>query len=251
MGLFCYFDNELIVGEVDVWRECWVGGGVEADAVAHVGKVGLAGCDAADDVEGGVKMHVGVMRRVAQGIDDEHGDAVQTLNLVVCDFFAIGDVSQWADAESQDGHLAMHDGDGLHLDALNHEGVGVVDSSAVEQRYSGVWILSKTVWQSLTKAIDYILTGIDGEMAVETIGTQVVDAADVVVVDVRQQERIDMVVGGTEHLLAKVGTAIDEDAFATISDNGRGAQTIVTRVGRATYLAIAAQRWYARAGASA
>ena len=239
------------MGEVDIWKESWVDGVVEADAVAHVGEIGLAGGDAVDDVEGGIEVHVGVVWLVAEGVDNEQGDALQALYLVIADFFAVGDICQWANAESQDGHLAMHDGDGLDLDALNHEGVGVVDSSAVEQGYSGVWILGETIWQSLTKAIDYILTGIDGEMAVETIGTQVVDAADVVVMDVCQQQGINMVVGGTEHLLTEVGPAIDEDAFATISDNGRGAQTIVTRVGRATYLAIAAQRWYARAGASA
>ena len=98
--LFFYFEDELIVGEVGVWGESWVGGGVEADAVAHVGEVGLAGRDAADDVESGVKMHVGVMGRVTEGVDDEHRDAVQTLYLVVSDFFAVGNVSQGTDAEA-------------------------------------------------------------------------------------------------------------------------------------------------------
>ena len=77
-------------------------------------------------------------------------------------------------------------------------------------------------------------------MVVEAIGTEVVDAADMVVVDVCQQEGIDMVVGGTEHLLAEVGAAVDEDAFAAIAHDGRGAHTIVARISRATYFAIAA-----------
>ena len=165
---------------------------------------------------------------------------MQTLNLVVSDFFAVGDVSQWADAEAQDGHLAMHDGDGLHLDALNHEGVGVVDGCAVEQGYARIRVLGEAVRQPLAQAVDDILTGIDREMVVEAIGTEVVDAADMVVVDVCQQEGIDMVVGGTEHLLAEVGAAVDEDAFAAIAHDGRGAQTIVARISRATYFAIAA-----------
>ena len=88
------------MGEVDVWRECWVGGGVEADAVAHVGEIGLAGSNAVDDVESGIKVHVGVVWLVAEGVDDEQGDALQALNLVIADFFAVGDVGQWADAEA-------------------------------------------------------------------------------------------------------------------------------------------------------
>ena len=70
MVLFFYFEDELVVGEVGVWGKGWFGGGVEADAVAHVGEVSLAGCDAADDVEGGVKMHVRVMGCVTEGVDD-------------------------------------------------------------------------------------------------------------------------------------------------------------------------------------
>ncbi len=88
------------MGEVDVWRECRVGGGVEADAVAHVGEIGLAGGDAADYVEGGIEVHMGMVWLVAKGVDNEQGDAVQAFNLVIADFFAVGDVSQWTDAEA-------------------------------------------------------------------------------------------------------------------------------------------------------
>ena len=41
------------MGEVDIGGEGFVYLGVEADAVGHVGEVGLARIDACDDVEGG------------------------------------------------------------------------------------------------------------------------------------------------------------------------------------------------------
>ena len=48
----------MVVGEVDVLGEGFIYLGVEADAVGHVGKVGLARIDAGDDIECGGEVHV-------------------------------------------------------------------------------------------------------------------------------------------------------------------------------------------------
>ena len=100
-------------------------------------------------------------------------------------------------------------------------------------------MLFETVGQTGPYVVRNVVLAIDWEIGIEAVWTNVVDSSNMVVVAVGNKERVDVVVGSAEHLLAEVGSAIDEYRYAFHSDYCRGSEPTVVRVGRCAGIALA------------
>ena len=93
-----------------------------------------------------------------------------------------------------------------------------------------------------------IVVGIKGQIALESKGTEVVDAANVVVVFVGDENGIQRFVhADAEHLFAEVRTAIQQKPCVALLEECRSTQATVARVAAGANFATASYLWYADA----
>jgi hypothetical protein len=98
-------------------------------------------------------------------------------------------------------------------------------------RYPRIKMFGETIRDAGTQALGGIVFGIYGNIAELTIGTQVVQAAYMVVMFVSDKYGIDgLEIVQTEHLLTEVRTAIDENPYSVHFYQPRAPQTVVARV---------------------
>ena len=83
-----------VVGQMDVSRERLFHLGVQSYAVAHMDDIGLLGGYLFDYGKRLGKTHVREVSVLAQSVDNQQGHAMQALNLLRSDVFAVGDISQ-------------------------------------------------------------------------------------------------------------------------------------------------------------
>jgi len=72
--------------------------------------------------------------------------------------------------------------------------------------------------------------GVDGKWDFAAIRAEVVHAAYVVVMAVGDEQRVEVKVGGAEHLLPEIGSAVNQQADALRAHDGGAAQAFVARV---------------------
>ena len=176
---------------------------------------------------------------VSQGVYDEGVDALYLLEGLGRHGLAVCDISETAYPEAYDGQLEVENGQRRDLDAVDRKGLVATELVEVELRHTGVRMLAETVRHTVAEVFGHIGTAVNREIAVFAIWTQVVDAADVVVVAVGQQRGIEMRRAERQYLLPVIGTAVDEEAAASDIDDGRSTKSFILRVGRATDVAVA------------
>lgn len=232
-------DFEAVVGELNAGGQDAAYLGVQAHAVAHVGEQGAAGLDAADNGKRLRQRHVRHVLLDAQGVDHKQGHPAQALHLLGLDGLAVGDVGQRAYAVAVDAHLVVPHGYGLHVDALGHKWI-LAHFVQIECGHARIQVLLKAIWHAAAYVVEHVAARIHWELVpVFAVCPQVVDAAHVVVVDVRDEQRVDVAVAGPQHLGSEIGSAVDEQFLTLVAHYGRCAQAVVARVCRTAHLAVA------------
>ena len=216
--------------------------GVAFHIVAHVYEIGFTRLQTLGKGAGLLNGFVAMVRLVAQGT--KHEDA-RTAGIRLCFGRQSGDVRdihQSADAETEYGQFAVHHGQGQHLRTRNAAGLQGEQRVQFEVGDAGIFVFHETIWYAPLDVVGAIAVGIDLHGIGPAEGPQVVDAAHVVVVLVREEHGIGAHgTGQAQHLLAEVGAAVDEDSAAAGDFNQcRGAQALVARVGAGAYGAVAA-----------
>ena len=104
----------------------------------------------------------------------------------------------------------VHHLDGHHLDIADAEGLMGPGHMQVETRHTWIEMLGEAVGHGGFQSVDGSLVGIDMDVAEDAERPQVVDAADVVVVDMGEQDAVETLEWQGEYLLAEIGSAVDE-----------------------------------------
>ena len=108
-------------------------------------------------------------------------------------------------------------------------------------------MLGKAIGKALVQGFYHVTTGIDREVAVSS---QLLKTANVVVVDVGEKQAIKMRVTCSQYLLAKVGTAVYQDALPLPFHQRRLTQPLVVQVSGTAHLAPASYLRHSGAGAA-
>jgi hypothetical protein len=178
----------------------------------------------------------------AQGVDNESANALQIGHLRGGDGLHVGDVGKGADAEAEDGHFAVHHFYWRYLYVADAEGVVFADGVEFEWRRAGVEVLAETIGHNVVDALPRGLVGIESDVAENGKGAQVVDASDVVVMQMGEEYAVNGSEGERHELLTDVGSAVDEQSCCHRLYQGSAAKALVVRVSAATHFAGAAQR---------
>lgn len=216
--------------------------GVAFHVVAHVDEISIARLQTLGKGAGFFDGFVAVVRLVAQGTEHEDARTASIGHGLGRKGGDVRDIHQSANAETEYGQFAVHHGQGQHLRARNAAGLQGVQRVEFEVGDAGIFVFHKTVREAAAHIVGTIFISIYLHGIGPAEGAQVVDAAHVVVVLVREQHGIGAHgTGQAQHLLAEVGAAVDEDSAALGGFyQCRGAQPLVARVGAGAYGAVAA-----------
>ena len=233
--------------------------------MAHVGEIDCLGADFSREVYRLVNHQVSVVLRLeSQGVDHKGVNALKERQFAVVDGLHVGDVGEVADAESADGQFAVIDRKDLDINISDGYGVVVLVCAGSNGWYARVFVFRKEIGQSAVHGIDNQLVAVDGNVAEDTERTEIVYAAAVVVVDMGNEDGINFAADGfrcnlgkvlgvveialdveltpetdsaemAQHLLAEVGTAVDEYACGGAFHHGSRAESAVFRSAAGAY----------------
>ena len=128
--------------------------------------------------------------------------------------FGVGDVGEGADAESQDVNEIMIDGEREDLVSANCKRNERLDDMVDEDRGSGIMMLRIAIRDAGAEVAVNVGLAVDVEAVGITVGSEVVDAADMVVVGVCNEKSVNVVDRVAQELLTNVRTGVDEDVCA-------------------------------------
>jgi len=183
-----------------------------ADVVAGVDEPRLTGSNAAGKGDGLVEGLMGVVRLLAQGVDNEGVAALDIGYLLGVDGLHVGDVDQGTDAIAEDGQVVVHHLKGHDVEVADTEGLVAVNLVQLDGWHTGIAVLGKAIGQHLEHPPAGYGVGIDIDFAKLAVGTDVVHASHVVVVGMGDEDAVDAAEGLGHDLLAEIGSAVDEQA---------------------------------------
>lgn len=237
------------MGEFDAFGE--LDGGFRTHLVGDVREVGHARIYAADYFYAFLKAKVRHVRLVAQGIDYEGVDAFEQGVILFGERFTVSDVSEWTDAEAEDGELVVHDWQRRDFDAVDAEWLAFCNVVQGECGHAGIRFFGEAVGKPVDDGFGGVFAAVDRKRAVLAVRAHVVDAAHVVVVAVCDEHGVEVRGFGAYQLRAYVWAAVDEQVFAANGEYSAGAQAVVAWVGRCARWASASNLRNTRGGAGA
>ena len=182
---------------------------MKTHTVAHVNEVSTLRFDPIDDVKRLVKAHMREMSTRSQRVNDQQRYILETFNHLITDDLSIGDISKRTYAETDYRQVIMHHGKRFNLNPLDHKRL-IANYMFLKAWHTGIWIIGKTIRDVLMQILQHVGTGIEGEGLFTTIGPQVIESCHMVKVDMRQEDCIQIIVAGTQHLCAEIRTAINQ-----------------------------------------
>ena len=138
---------------------------------------------------------------IAKGVDHKGVNIVQKFHLTLVNGLHVRDIRQFADTECRDGQLAVihHERDYRQLVHLHF--FVMLQSKKVYLRRTRIAMLRKAIWDGMHQGIGRDIVGIDIHLAELTERAQVVYTARMVVVDMRQQHRVNLADGSRDRCL--------------------------------------------------
>ena len=150
-----------------------------------------------------------------------------------------------AEDVAEDGQVVVHDLDRHDMNVAYLEGFVLVDFVQLDSGNARIAVFGKAVRQGLQHGLARQGVGIDIDFAKLAVGPDIVHAAYVVVVGMGDEDAVNLAEGLRHDLLAKVGTAINEQPRGLRLDQCRTAQALVVDVGTAASVALATDSRYA------
>ena len=191
---------------------------MQAHPVAHVNQISVTWTNTVNNTERLLQAHVGDVLSRPQRVNDQQGHAFEALDDSIIDGLGIGDISQRSNAVPVDGEPVMIHRQRLYTHALDEERI-VIDDMLLEMRNAGIRVIGKAIWDALMQVAHHVGTGIQRHGTLKAVGTQVIKARHMIKMDVRQQDGIDIVVAGAQHLGAEVGAAVNQEPCPLIPYN--------------------------------
>ena len=176
----------------------------------------------------------------AQSVYHQRVHAAQGLHRLRRHLLAVGDVGERAKTEADDGQTGVHHPQRHDDVAVDLERVERRQLVYVEGGHTGIEMLGKAVRHAVAQVAGHVGLAPDRERHGVAVRAQVVDAADVVVVAVRNQQSVEVWRSLQQNLLPEVGAAVDEEPVAAWSRHqSRSPEPLVARVSRGAHLAPA------------
>ena len=226
--------------------------------VREVGKPGALGADLGGVGDGAFAGEVCRVRFVAQHVENQDIEPVHQVECGLGEFMNIGDIGQGftgvVDAQTVGGDVAVEDGQGGEFCAEGFEGGADFD----EGDHRAEEALSVGLFRDVREDAAHAFEGVVSAVAVDdlvvlqgVVAADVVEAEDVVGVEMGQEDRVDAGHFEAEALHAEVGARVDNQGFVAEGDVERGAHAVVTRVGARADGAVAADDGDTSGGARA
>ena len=163
---------------------------------------------------------------VAESVDDQELGATDLSPLLQLDGLHVRDVAERSDPIADDGQSPMCERNRGHPFSEEFEGGIYTFLDRVELEARGPWVRIGTedvVHASLHRVKDSLLP-VDGDVFPPSDGTDIIEPKRVIVVLMRQQDRIDSIDPQPCRLVVEVRTAVDEDPMPRVGDDqSRGA----------------------------
>ena len=246
---------------------------VAGQLVREVGDVRFFGADSFEEIQRLLEGRMGV---VVADLDAAQGHVIYAFQLFEFRFAVqhldIGEVGDVAETVAQHGEFLLAvvpalDGDDfrrgvrrglrrqvvvaeaplpaqdfLSCIGVDQERMGAVDGVQVPFRSTGVFVLREGVGVFAAERILHIRLAVDIDRVAlaQVEGTDVVQSGRMVLVVVREQDGVQVIHPGAQHLVAEVRSGVHQDGQAAVFHQRGGAQPLVARVGRAADLAVAA-----------
>ncbi len=194
-----------------------------------------------------VKREVHRMWVVAERINDERFDAVQTLTGCVAQGAGIGDIAEISNPVADDAHAPMLNGQGDDAHAGHFDGFEWLDGDQIEvgpRRTTAV--VAKGVVKAVFDRIESALESVERDGGLHTVveWAQVVKSADMVLVLVGQQNTMERAHLSRQQLCAHIGASVNQYVAGGSFDESRGAHASVTGVVRGADRAFTADHGY-------
>lgn len=233
--------NQAVVSQLNAIGQPLVHLAVQPNVVAHVREIDTTRLHQTHNVQGGINRHVRRMLLLSQRIHHKQLNALNQFESLLRNIFCVGDISNVAYSIAVYQQLAMPYGQWGDLNSTAVKGF-VVNLKSVENGCSGIGIFAEAVRHLLIQIVEHIAACKNGEMrrAVVAIRAKVVDAANVVVVGVGDDESIEVMVRRPQHLRTEIRSAINQYGFTFGAHNCRSTKSLVVLVARAAYPAFAA-----------
>lgn len=176
------------------------------------------------------------MRRPAQGIQHQHGRAFDQLFLVGRDGIGIGDVSEVPDAETQYRHFIMEYLHGQKRQIPHLKKLVLFNGVHIYFRDTRVLMLFEHVIELALEGLQGLAGAvyIDGLFSYKIKAPDVVHPGDMVFVAVGENQSVEMLYPATKHLLAEIGTGIDDEVGVVLLNQDRTAEAFVAGIGGVT-----------------
>jgi len=211
-----------------------------AQAMREMGEVGTTSPDIAGELDSLLDVEMGrVWVAEPEGVQDQRRDALERLAGPGAQRFCVGDVSEIAEAEAEDGDRTVLNREGVELERTDVDVFQRFDHPEPELWLgrAGRWPeIAEDIVEAVPKRPLAVGACMDIQAAAVARGDrpQVIDAMDVVGVAVGDPDSVDRPDTFTHKLESQLGRGIDEDRVIPILNEGGMAGPLVAAViGRA------------------
>lgn len=208
--------------------------------MADVGEPGAFGRELGDEAQSLFQVHVHRVFAVVQGTRYQVFCSKNFFFFNVGNGFHVGQISQIAEAETQNRNVAVQDFDGLDFDLPNAKRRVFINFNQFDARRAGDG-RAENIFESSPNLLGHAWQGVNSNWppGAKVKRANIVEADDVVVVFVREQNAGDVVCASAQHLLAQVGAGVYKYKGVVGSEQGSRAQAVVARVRGLAHLAVA------------
>lgn len=185
------------------------------------------------------------MLLMSKTVDDKNLHTLHHREQLIRGLTHVRNIAYVAKTIGKNGHPAVHDTHHADVYVANAKGVAGMYLVESYQRDTGVLTLYKAIRETLKKVVAGLAVGIQWYLRLMTERTHIVYASHMVTVLVSNQHTIQLSeITIAQHLLTKVGTAVNENFGAFRLHKRRCAQTVVPGVCTGTHPAPAAHHRY-------
>ena len=212
-----HFEHQTVVGIVEAFGKLLLFRGMKAYLMTHVYKICGDVAEAFAEGDGVFNGLVRLVRRVAQGSDNEQLDAFEQRQRGVEQLGHICQIGNVAYAIAEDGQFAVHNTKGCNFKRAELQAVALLYLMQIQSWNARVAVPYKAVGQALAKVTAGIVVGIKGKVVLEGKGAKVINATNMVVVLMRDEDSIERLLHlDAEHLFAEVGATVDKEPCVTL-----------------------------------
>lgn len=204
---------------------------VEAEPVADMGKISVAGADGFHHLQCLAEVEVRDVLFALKRIQDECFGAFQLFDCFRRDEVRVSDVAEISDTESQHRQPEMHHGQRQKGDAIDLEGLAI-NGIQLQPGDAGIIFLCEGVSVLDPQLFQYIVCAVDRNFHFlhEVVGAHIVESCRMVAVGMGKNNRVDAPDLFPQHLLSEVGARVDYEMVFAGFDEDRGTQPLIAKI---------------------